>query len=169
MIKVNVKYNNNKVYELVIKGHAGYDVHGKDIVCAAVSAMAITTVNNIIALDDSIDYEENSGLLIIRVKRDTEVASERITTSRRISKREYNELYDSNLDTPIRKCRYCFTYDNQYYKLDVFENPAGLVILETELTNKSKEVVIPDFLSIKKDITEDKEYRNVNLYKKINL
>ena len=73
MIKVNVKYNNNKVYELVIKGHAGYDVHGKDIVCAAVSSMAITTVNNIIALDDSIDYEENSGLLIIRVKRDTEI------------------------------------------------------------------------------------------------
>ena len=73
MIKVNVKYNNNKVYELVIKGHAGYDVHGKDIVCAAVSSIAITTVNNIIALDDSVDYEENSGLLIIRVKRDTEV------------------------------------------------------------------------------------------------
>ena len=73
MIKVNVKYNNNKVYELVINGHAGYDVYGKDIVCAAVSSMAITTINNIIALDDSIDYEENSGLLIIRVKRDTEV------------------------------------------------------------------------------------------------
>lgn len=73
MIKVNVKYNNNKVYELVIKGHAGYDVHGKDIVCAAVSSMAITTVNNIISLDDSVDYEENSGLLIIRVKNDTEI------------------------------------------------------------------------------------------------
>ena len=73
MIKVNVKRNDNKVYELVIKGHAGYDVRGKDIVCAAVSSMAITTINNIIALDDSIDYEENSGLLIIRVKRDTEI------------------------------------------------------------------------------------------------
>ena len=73
MIKVNVKRNDNKVYELVIKGHAGYDVRGKDIVCAAVSSMAITTINNIIALDESIDYEENSGLLIIRVKRDTEV------------------------------------------------------------------------------------------------
>ena len=73
MIKVNVKRNDNKVYELVIKGHAGYDVYGKDIVCAAVSSMAITTINNIIAFDDSIDYEENSGLLIIRVKRDTEI------------------------------------------------------------------------------------------------
>ena len=76
MIKVNVKYNNNKVYELVIKGHAGYDVHGKDIVCAAVSSIAITVINDIIALDnDSIVYEENSGLLKIRVIRDTEVNS----------------------------------------------------------------------------------------------
>ena len=73
MIKVIVKKNNDKIYELVIKGHAGYDVSGKDIVCAAVSSMAITTVNNIIALDDSVCYEENSGLLIIRIKEDTEV------------------------------------------------------------------------------------------------
>ncbi len=73
MIKVSVKKNNEKINELVIKGHAGYDVHGKDIVCAAVSSMAITTINNIIALDDSIYYEEDSGLLIIRVKNDTEV------------------------------------------------------------------------------------------------
>ena len=61
-----------------------------------------------------------------------------------------------------------FTYKNQYYKLDVFEEPKGLAILETELTNKSKEVIIPDFLSVTKDITEDVEYRNINLYRKIN-
>ena len=73
MIKVNVKKNNDIINELVIKGHAGYDVHGKDIVCAAVSSMAITIVKNIIALDDSVCYEENSGLLIIRIKEDTEV------------------------------------------------------------------------------------------------
>ncbi len=73
MIKVNVKKNNGIINELVIKGHAGYDVHGKDIVCAAVSSMAITTVNNIITLDDSIYYEENSGLLKIRVEKDTEI------------------------------------------------------------------------------------------------
>lgn len=73
MIKVNVKKNNGIINELVIKGHAGYDVHGKDIVCAAVSSMAITTINNIITLDDSIYYEENSGLLKIRVEKDTEI------------------------------------------------------------------------------------------------
>ena len=97
MIKVNVKYNNNKVYELVIKGHAGYDVHGKDIVCAAVSSMAITTINNIIALDDSIDYEENSGLLIIRVKRDTEVNNKLLDNLVRMLT-ELKEKYPKNIE-----------------------------------------------------------------------
>lgn len=73
MIKINIKRSNKKVYELVIKGHANYDDMGKDIVCAAVSTMAETTVNNIIILDESIDYEENSGYLKIRVLKDTEV------------------------------------------------------------------------------------------------
>ena len=36
--------------------------------------IAITVINDIIALDnDSIDYEENSGLLKIRVLKDTEI------------------------------------------------------------------------------------------------
>lgn len=73
MIKVNVKSKKDKVYEIVIKGHSGYDVLGKDIVCAAVSTMAITTINAILSLDASIDYEEKSGLIKIRVLKDTEV------------------------------------------------------------------------------------------------
>lgn len=102
------------------------------------------------------------------IKRDTDVASERITTSRKISDREYAELLKENMDLPIKKCRYCFTYGKQYYRLDVFEKPTNLVILETDLTNKSKDVIIPDFISIKKDITDDLDYRNASLYRKIN-
>ena len=73
MIKINIKRENKSVYEIVIKGHANYDTYGNDIVCAAVSTMAITTVNGILALEDSLDYEENSGLLIIRTKENTDV------------------------------------------------------------------------------------------------
>ena len=47
--------------------------NGKDIVCAAVSSMAITTVNGIISLDESVDYEENNGFLKIRVLKDTDI------------------------------------------------------------------------------------------------
>ena len=73
MIKVNIKNKNDKVYEIVVKGHAGYDNYGKDIVCAAVSTMMITAINNIISLDDSIDYVENDGLLKVTIKKETEM------------------------------------------------------------------------------------------------
>lgn len=102
------------------------------------------------------------------IKRDTKKASERITTSRRITDREYNELQSKTTDTPIRKNRYCFTYGKQYYKLDFFEQPEGLIILETGLTNLDKKIVIPDFVKVKKEITEDLNYRNANIFKKIN-
>ena len=47
MIKVNVKINEDFIKEIKIKGHALYDDFGKDIVCAAASSIAITTVNAI--------------------------------------------------------------------------------------------------------------------------
>ena len=53
MIKVNVKKNNDNISELVIKGHAGYDVHGKDIVCAAVSSTMLCTVNAIYLINEN--------------------------------------------------------------------------------------------------------------------
>ena len=101
-------------------------------------------------------------------KRDTANASERITTSRRITDRDYNELLNQTEDKPIRKYRYCFTYNKQYYRLDLFEEPEGLMILETGLTNENSIVDIPDFIKVKKEITEDLEYRNANIYRKIN-
>lgn len=97
MIKVNVKKQNNKVYEIVIKGHAGYEKKGKDIVCAAVSSMAITTINGIIALDESIDYEENSGLLKIRVIKDTEVNNKLLDNLVRMLT-ELNVQYPKNIE-----------------------------------------------------------------------
>lgn len=43
MIKVYVKKNSAKqITQIIVKGHAGYDEIGKDIVCAAVSAIAYT-------------------------------------------------------------------------------------------------------------------------------
>ena len=47
-----------------ISGHAGYEEAGKDIVCAAVSALAINTVNSIEALTaDKSHGQEEDGLL----------------------------------------------------------------------------------------------------------
>lgn len=48
MIKVNAKVSNkdDRYLEVVIKGHANYDDPGKDIVCSAVSALAISAINS---------------------------------------------------------------------------------------------------------------------------
>ncbi|MBQ9935899.1 MAG: ribosomal-processing cysteine protease Prp [Lachnospiraceae bacterium] len=48
MIEATFYLNQNDVYTgFDIKGHAGYAESGKDIICSAVSALSITTVNAI--------------------------------------------------------------------------------------------------------------------------
>lgn len=59
MIKIKVEYDNNFISKIVITGHANYDDYGKDIICAAVSASVLTTINGIIALDNSILEVDN--------------------------------------------------------------------------------------------------------------
>ncbi len=101
----------------------------------------------------------------IKTKIDTNINSERIITERKITEEEYYESIPKE-EQPIIKTRYCFAYKNEYFKLDVFNN--NLKILEVEETNKTKEIKIPKFIKVKKDITDDVSYRNSSLFKKIN-
>ena len=75
MIKVNIKAKDGNINSIKISGHAGYDISGKDIVCAAVSSITITTINALIRLDENaIDYVQNDDLTVI-VKKHDEVTS----------------------------------------------------------------------------------------------
>lgn len=47
MITASFSKKNGKFYKFRISGHSGYSEQGSDIVCAAVSAMAMLTVNTI--------------------------------------------------------------------------------------------------------------------------
>ena len=74
MIKVNYVVSNNLIKSVSIKGHAFYDTYGKDIVCAAVSSIVITTINDILALtEDKIKYDTQDGNVLITVVSDNEV------------------------------------------------------------------------------------------------
>lgn len=65
MIKVILSYSNNLVDSINITGHAGFDIYGKDIVCASVSSIVITSVNAIVRLDgESINYKNDDGIFI---------------------------------------------------------------------------------------------------------
>ena len=66
MIKVEIIRNNNNIKKISILGHAMYDEYGKDIVCASVSTLVISTVNNILSINDkTIKVEQNDSKIII--------------------------------------------------------------------------------------------------------
>ena len=71
MIKVTIKDN-----LITINGHAGYDDKGKDIVCASVSSIVITTINGIIEVNpDAIDYSDLDNEIIIRKLKEDEIVN----------------------------------------------------------------------------------------------
>lgn len=74
MIKINIKKENDLISNIEIKGHSGYDVVGRDIVCASVSTMTITTVNAIIRYDEnSISYNQDEGYVNIVILKHSSV------------------------------------------------------------------------------------------------
>ena len=65
MIKVVIK-ETDKINSVEISGHSGYDVHGKDIVCASVSSIILTVVNCIMNIDNSsIEYIDDGDMVSI--------------------------------------------------------------------------------------------------------
>ena len=74
MIKVVIEKN-----KIDVKGHSGYDEYGKDIVCSSVSTLVISTINNILDIDqESILYEEKDNEIKIEIKKDNEIVNKLI-------------------------------------------------------------------------------------------
>ena len=66
MICVEFSGNSDNITGFEVSGHAGYDEYGRDIVCAAVSALATNTANSIEQFtedDMTVDVDEKTGLL----------------------------------------------------------------------------------------------------------
>ena len=79
MIKISVKKENNIIKEIKVTGHANYADYGKDIVCAAVSSITTTTINDILILDNkAISYDAQDGNMII-TNNDNELANKLLT------------------------------------------------------------------------------------------
>lgn len=63
----------------------------------------------------------------------------------------------------IQKKRYCFTYENQYFELDLLDRPTKLSLLEVELTEEHDTVILPQFLEIVREVTGEPEYSNYEI------
>ena len=69
MITIKVRKKNGSYEEFISKGHAGYAEAGQDIVCAAVSALIINTVNSLEKFtDDKFDVQEKDGFISIHFR-----------------------------------------------------------------------------------------------------
>jgi len=90
--------------------------------------------------------------------------SSTVYTDKKISEDEYYELLSSNnFNKTITKKRYSFVYNNEQYRLDIFDDNTS--ILET---NYDSNLILPSGINILEDITNNEEYYNVNLAKKRN-
>lgn len=64
MIKIKVNYDLSYIKSFKVTGHAGYDIHGKDIVCASVSTLVIASINLALKLNEnSVKVIQKEGLI----------------------------------------------------------------------------------------------------------
>ena len=91
----------------------------------------------------------------------------RVEIERRLSQSEYLELL-MDADTSrkqIRKTRYCLTYKNQYFEIDVYPFWNDKAIAEIELNDENAEIVFPKQIKVIKEVTDDDSYKNASLAK----
>ena len=65
----------------------------------------------------------------------------------------------------IRKDRYCLTWDNQYFEIDVYPFWKNKAIMEIELSDQNDEINIPSKIKVIREVTSEPEYRNASLAK----
>lgn len=89
----------------------------------------------------------------------------RVEVERRLSKDEYLRLLmDADpACRPIRKTRYCLTFDNQYFEIDVYPFWKDKAILEIELADEAAEIRFPAQVKVIEEVTDDDSYKNASL------
>ena len=89
----------------------------------------------------------------------------RVEIEQRLSEEEYLQLLVSAdaIKHQIRKERYCFTYENQYFEIDIYPFWKDQAILEIELNDDNEQIRFPEELEIIREVTDDKAYKNAAL------
>lgn len=71
MIDVEIKKKNTVITNMMIQNHAEFDIEGRDIVCAAVSALVLNSINTIThLLDYPLHYDIDEEKAVIQIHHD---------------------------------------------------------------------------------------------------
>lgn len=93
----------------------------------------------------------------------------RIEVEERLTQEEYiNELLNADPERgQIIKTRYCLSYNNQYFEIDIYPFFKDKAICEIELDSENQKVDIPPFIEVIDEVTDDLKYRNSEIAKQI--
>lgn len=89
----------------------------------------------------------------------------RIELENEIEEQEYGELL-LRADPERRmicKKRYCLTYENQLFEIDIYPFWNDRAIMELELENEEQTIDFPHTIEIVKEVTDDKRYTNASI------
>ena len=91
----------------------------------------------------------------------------RIEVERKLTQDEYLQLLmeaDNKLHT-IHKTRYCLSANNMYFEIDIYPEWSNQAILEIELRDEDEKVVIPDYIKVIEEVTDNDNYKNYQMAK----
>lgn len=93
----------------------------------------------------------------------------RIEVEERLTQEEYiNELLNADPERgQIIKTRYCLSYNNQYFEIDIYPFFKDKAICEIELDSENQKIDIPPFIEVIEEVTDDLKYRNSEIAKQI--
>ncbi len=88
-----------------------------------------------------------------------------IEVERRLTQNQYLTLLmeaDTSL-RQIRKTRYCLTWKNQYFEIDVYPFWQDRAIAEIEMSDEKTKIIFPENIHVIREVTDEKEYKNAAL------
>lgn len=100
MICVEFSGNSDNITGFEVSGHAGYDEYVRDIVCAAVSALATNTANSIEQFtedDMTVDVDEKTGLLRLTMTSTISDSSKLLLKSFKLGIESIEQAYGSEI------------------------------------------------------------------------
>ena len=93
--------------------------------------------------------------------------NERIKVDRVLTRRQYSD-YQREIDKNLNvtdKMRYSFINGGIFYKIDVFDFDKSKGLLSIDDSHGGREVIIPEYINIIKDVSGDEKYKNYFLAK----
>lgn len=93
----------------------------------------------------------------------------RIEIEEEISEERYNSLLKSARESfaTVLKQRCCFEYSGLVYEVDLYPFWSDRAIMEAEVQSEDTEIPIPPCITVIKEVTGDKRYRNSALAQSI--